>query len=76
MARPISSIGWRTLVRGGSEPPLVSAASEADASGPRSDGHGVSAYSPWPGADDVTFHQALGDRAEMGWTIDPTGLTS
>ncbi|MDF3297664.1 GH1 family beta-glucosidase [Streptomyces tropicalis] len=54
-------------------PALVSA---ADASGPgqRSDGHGASAFSPWPGADDVAFHQTPGDRTEMGWTVDPTGL--
>ncbi|MGW5093499.1 GH1 family beta-glucosidase [Streptomyces nodosus] len=53
-------------------PALVSAASDTD--GPRADGHGESSYSPWPGADDVTFHQTPGDRTEMGWTIDPTGL--
>ncbi|MGI5139789.1 GH1 family beta-glucosidase [Streptomyces sp. CA-106110] len=55
-------------------PTLVSAASETAGSGSRSDGHGASAYSPWPGADDVTFHQTPGERTEMGWTIDPTGL--
>ncbi|MEU0965524.1 GH1 family beta-glucosidase [Streptomyces sp. NPDC005917] len=54
-------------------PTLVSAASES-LSGPRSDGHGASAHSPWPGADDIAFHQTPGDRTEMGWTIDPTGL--
>ena len=42
--------------------------------GPRADGHGASAHSPWPGADDVAFHQTPGERTEMGWTIDPTGL--
>ncbi|MGW1023979.1 GH1 family beta-glucosidase [Streptomyces sp. NPDC002577] len=54
-------------------PTLVSAAENAP-SGPRADGHGVSEASPWPAADDVAFHQTPGDRTEMGWTIDPTGL--
>lgn len=54
-------------------PTLVGAA-DADASGPRADGHGASSHSPWPGADDVLFHQTPGERTEMGWTIDPTGL--
>ncbi|WP_069769664.1 GH1 family beta-glucosidase [Streptomyces sp. LUP30] len=54
-------------------PTLVSAA-DAEPRGPRSDGHGKSAHSPWPGADDVAFHQTPGERTEMGWTIDPTGL--
>jgi beta-glucosidase len=54
-------------------PTLVSAASESS-DGPRPDGHGASAYSPWPGADGVAFHQTPGERTEMGWTIDPTGL--
>jgi len=53
-------------------PALVSAAQAPD--GPRADGHGASAYSPWPGADDIAFHQTPGERTEMGWTIDPTGL--
>ncbi|MFF4758993.1 GH1 family beta-glucosidase [Streptomyces sp. NPDC001292] len=54
-------------------PALVSAADAAQES-PRADGHGASAHSPWPGADDVAFHQTPGDRTEMGWTIDPSGL--
>ncbi|QIQ01024.1 GH1 family beta-glucosidase [Streptomyces liangshanensis] len=40
----------------------------------RSDGHGVSEHSPWPGADEVAFHQTPGERTAMGWTIDPEGL--
>ncbi|MCW7946007.1 beta-glucosidase [Streptomyces hygroscopicus] len=55
-------------------PTLVSAAAAADASGPRADGHGASTHSPWPGAEDVMFRQTPGDRTEMGWTIDPSGL--
>ncbi|MDQ0991066.1 GH1 family beta-glucosidase [Streptomyces sp. V3I7] len=54
-------------------PALVSAA-PSDATGPRADGHGSAEHSPWPGADDVAFHQTPGERTEMGWTIDPTGL--
>ncbi|MHB9861517.1 glycoside hydrolase family 1 protein [Streptomyces sp. YIM S03343] len=60
-------------------PTLVSAAESevsraSGGSGPRADGHGASDHSPWPGADDVVFHQTPGDRTAMGWTIDPTGL--
>jgi beta-glucosidase len=54
-------------------PTLVSAA-DPDAKGPRADGHGSSEHSPWPAAEDVAFHQTPGERTEMGWTIDPTGL--
>lgn len=54
-------------------PTLVSAVDGAPES-PRADGHGASSYSPWPGADDVAFHQTPGERTEMGWTVDPTGL--
>ncbi|MFG3258162.1 GH1 family beta-glucosidase [Streptomyces sp. NPDC048172] len=41
----------------------------------RHDGHGESPHSPWPGADHVAFHQPPGPRTEMGWAVDPTGLT-
>ncbi|MFD6323854.1 GH1 family beta-glucosidase [Streptomyces sp. NPDC058442] len=54
-------------------PTLVSAA-DPDAEGPRADGHGASEHSPWPAADDVAFHQVPGERTEMGWSVDPTGL--
>ncbi|MEU2713422.1 GH1 family beta-glucosidase [Streptomyces sp. NPDC007205] len=54
-------------------PALVSAA-PGGVKGPRADGHGASDHSPWPGAGDVRFHQTPGERTEMGWTIDPTGL--
>ncbi|GAA2405085.1 GH1 family beta-glucosidase [Streptomyces glaucosporus] len=53
-------------------PTLVSAAS-----GPGShnaDGHGVSEHSPWPGGDDVAFHQSPGSTTAMGWAVDPSGL--
>ncbi|UXY27748.1 GH1 family beta-glucosidase [Streptomyces sp. HUAS TT20] len=55
-------------------PTLVSDIESADTSGRRADGHGASDHSPWPGADDVAFLQTPGERTEMGWTIDPTGL--
>ncbi|MEU9336852.1 GH1 family beta-glucosidase [Streptomyces sp. NPDC048290] len=56
-------------------PALVSGpVAGAPGSGARADGHGASAHSPWPGADDVVFHQTPGERTEMGWTIDPGGL--
>jgi beta-glucosidase len=54
-------------------PSLVSAAENAP-SGARADGHGESAHSPWPGSEDVAFHQTPGERTEMGWSVDPTGL--
>ncbi|MFF7384429.1 GH1 family beta-glucosidase [Streptomyces griseoluteus] len=54
-------------------PALVSAVTD-QVKGPRADGHGASEHSPWPGADDVLFHQSPGERTEMGWTVDPTGL--
>ncbi|MFE2061070.1 GH1 family beta-glucosidase [Streptomyces sp. NPDC059467] len=54
-------------------PTLVSAA-DGVPDGPGADGHGASSFSPWPGADDVAFHQTPGERTEMGWTVDPTGL--
>jgi beta-glucosidase len=55
-------------------PTLVGAADPASAAGARADGHGRSAHSPWPAADGVEFHQPPGERTEMGWTTDPTGL--
>ncbi|MCK1820025.1 GH1 family beta-glucosidase [Streptomyces sp. XM83C] len=53
-------------------PTVVSA---ADGTGTHTaDGHGNSPYSPWPGADDVAFHQPPGERTAMGWAIDASGL--
>ncbi|MEU7742628.1 GH1 family beta-glucosidase [Nonomuraea sp. NPDC049158] len=40
----------------------------------RSDGHGRSTASPWPGAEDVEFLNQRGPLTEMGWNIDPDGL--
>ncbi|WP_147796201.1 GH1 family beta-glucosidase [Cellulomonas sp. Y8] len=41
----------------------------------QSDGHGRSAGSAWPGAEDVEFLEQPGPHTEMGWNIDPAGLT-
>ncbi|MFG3345941.1 GH1 family beta-glucosidase [Streptomyces sp. NPDC048018] len=55
-------------------PTVVSRVTEGEEK-PQDDGHGNSAFSPWPGADDVAFHQADGPRTAMGWPVDPSGLT-
>lgn len=39
------------------------------------DGHGASAATAWPGADDVEFLVQPGPYTAMGWNIDPTGMT-
>ncbi|MGW5421852.1 GH1 family beta-glucosidase [Streptomyces sp. NPDC003943] len=54
-------------------PTVVSRVGEGEVK-PQDDGHGDSAFSPWPGADDVAFHQADGERTAMGWPVDPSGL--
>ncbi|MFJ3202466.1 GH1 family beta-glucosidase [Streptomyces sp. NPDC086989] len=41
---------------------------------PQDDGHGASEHSPWPGADQVAFHRAPGERTAMGWPVDPSAL--
>ncbi|MFD3539705.1 GH1 family beta-glucosidase [Streptomyces sp. NPDC058662] len=55
-------------------PAVVSAAPEGAAGGPRADGHGATEHSPWPAADGVAFHQPPGERTDMGWSIDASGL--
>ncbi|MFI0820476.1 glycoside hydrolase family 1 protein [Streptomyces sp. NPDC021098] len=55
-------------------PSLVSAATDNGDRPARHDGHGASTHSPWPGSERVAFHQTPGERTEMGWTVDPTGL--
>ncbi|MET8295818.1 GH1 family beta-glucosidase [Streptomyces sp. NPDC005180] len=54
-------------------PTVVSHVAEG-AERPRDDGHGHSAHSPWPGADEVAFHRAPGERTAMGWPVDPGAL--
>ncbi|MEV1008169.1 GH1 family beta-glucosidase [Streptomyces sp. NPDC049881] len=55
-------------------PLLASAATPGDSS-LRNDGHGSSDHSPWVGSESVEFHALPGERTDMGWPIDPTGLT-
>ncbi|MEU5832834.1 GH1 family beta-glucosidase [Streptomyces diacarni] len=55
--------------------PTVVSATQEGTEPERRDGHGASAYSPWPAADRVSFHQLPGERTAMGWSIDPGGLT-
>ncbi|CAM5668081.1 6-phospho-beta-galactosidase [Streptomyces antimycoticus] len=55
-------------------PSLVAAGTDNEGSPARHDGHGASDHSPWPGSEQVAFHQTPGERTEMGWAIDPTGL--
>ncbi len=39
------------------------------------DGHGDSGHHPWAGSNDrVDFLPQPGERTDMGWTVDPTGL--
>jgi beta-glucosidase len=40
-----------------------------------SDGHGFGPGSPWVACDDIEFLALPGPYTEMGWPIDPTGLT-
>ncbi|MEU0371575.1 GH1 family beta-glucosidase [Streptomyces sp. NPDC006283] len=53
-------------------PAVVSASDGSPAHG--NDGHASAEYSPWPAADSVSFHQPPGERTEMGWSVDPSGL--
>jgi beta-glucosidase len=39
------------------------------------DGHGEGAASPWIGCDDVEFPYQHGPKTDMGWSIDPRGMT-
>jgi beta-glucosidase len=39
------------------------------------DGHGDGAVSPWIACDDVEFPIQHGRKTDMGWSIDPRGLT-
>jgi beta-glucosidase len=42
---------------------------------PRNDGHGEGDATPWPGAESVEFLPLEGPLTDMGWNIDPAGLT-
>jgi beta-glucosidase len=39
------------------------------------DGHGDAAATPWIACDDVEFPRRTGPTTDMGWGIDPRGLT-
>jgi beta-glucosidase len=39
------------------------------------DGHGDGAASPWIACDDVEFPIQHGPKTDMGWSIDPRGMT-
>jgi beta-glucosidase len=41
----------------------------------QADGHGDAAASPWIACDDVEFPRRTGPLTDMGWGIDPRGLT-
>ncbi|MGV9454386.1 GH1 family beta-glucosidase [Streptomyces sp. NPDC003635] len=41
----------------------------------RADGHRSGDMSPWVGADDVEFPAQPGPLTEMGWNIEPSGMT-
>ena len=69
IATPIDLLGVNYYA-----PTLVSAGSAADAANARNDAHGVSDFSPWPGAESVVFHQPPGELTAMHWSIDPSGL--
>ena len=55
--------------------PLVARA--YDGTGPReeADGHGDSSVSAWPACEDVEFPAQPGPYTDMGWSIDPRGMT-
>ncbi|NUR04574.1 MAG: beta-glucosidase [Streptomyces sp.] len=40
----------------------------------RNDGHGNSAFSPWPGSEHVAFHLSPGETTAMRWSVDSSGL--
>ncbi|GAB2689981.1 GH1 family beta-glucosidase [Thalassiella azotivora] len=39
------------------------------------DGHGDGAASAWPACEDLEFPQQPGPYTDMGWSVDPRGLT-
>lgn len=55
--------------------PVVVRACEPGLARSDADGHGDSGATPWIGCDDVEFVGQPGPHTEMGWPIDPTGLT-
>lgn len=69
ISRPVDALGINYYT-----PTLVSTPVEG-ADYARSDAHGASDHSPWPGSEHVAFHLAEGkERTAMDWSIDPDGL--
>ena len=54
---------------------LWAAARTADSPRGSSGGHGMSAHSPWVGCDDVLLLESVPPLTDMGWSINPEGLT-
>jgi beta-glucosidase len=48
---------------------------EGDGVAARNDGHGGGDANPWPGSEAVEFLPLEGPLTDMGWNIDPQGLT-
>ena len=67
---PLNSLGLNyympTYLRG-----LAPGESHSGGSG----GHGVGAASPWVADEGIEFVDLPGERTDMGWLIDPTGLS-
>ena len=68
ISRPIDLLGINYYT-----PTLVSDGREGPAA-PRSDGHGASDHSPWPGSEHVAFHLPPGETTAMHWAVDAGGL--
>ncbi len=54
--------------------PTTVRAHRGDGPSKRSDDHGASTASPWPGCDNVDFLEQPGPYTEMGWSIDAGGM--
>nr|WP_236045910.1 GH1 family beta-glucosidase [Streptacidiphilus fuscans] len=78
-------VDWETLVRPGDTEAAHAPIDEiginyynptwVGADGPGNSAlHGTGHGSPWPGSEEVSFHQPLGPVSAMGWPIDADGL--
>ncbi|WP_078876629.1 family 1 glycosylhydrolase [Streptomyces sp. 150FB] len=75
--RPLDSLGinyYTPTVVSAAPTPAKAKVRDPDAERRDGHGHGPTGHSPWPGADRVAFHQPPGERTEMGWSVDPSGL--
>ncbi|MFF7328617.1 GH1 family beta-glucosidase [Streptomyces sp. NPDC008150] len=68
ISRPIDVLGVNYYS------PTVVSQGDKSADNARNDGHGASEHSPWPGAEDVSFHLANDRVTAMNWSIEPQGL--